>query len=106
MKRLIIILAILASCDANKEGSSSAFNAQVIGFNAEKCGCCWGWVIEYNGDTIKTSDDLVGETVGYEISEPIPVFIELGEKQEDCSAASTNNLVLKKDYYKVLNIRK
>lgn len=35
-------------------------------------------------DTIKPDNILIGETVGYEMSEPIDVCIQLGEKERDC----------------------
>ena len=41
--------------------------------------CCWGWVIKMGKDTIKSEDSRIGKLVGYEIKEPVKVFIELGE---------------------------
>lgn len=60
-------------------------NAQVLSFNPNKALCSWGWTIKLDNDTIKSGDVLIGKTVGYEINQPIDVFIQLGEKEKYCS---------------------
>lgn len=51
-----------------------------------------------DNDTIKSDDVLIGETIGYEITEPINVYIQLGEKERDCSE------ILGIDYYAIKRI--
>jgi hypothetical protein len=46
--------------------------------------CCWGWTILVGKETIKTTDPKLQEIVGFNISKPIPVFIELGERDIQC----------------------
>jgi len=83
------IFALFASCE---KGPTSG-DAEIIAFNPEKCGCCWGWTIKVGDETIKTDDVMIGELVGYRINKPIKVTVELGEQDETCS-----------DYYEVKNI--
>jgi hypothetical protein len=75
-------------------------NAQVLSFNAEKCGCCWGWTLKMGNDTIKSDDPIIGERVGYSITNPVNVYIELGELEKTCSEA------VGIDYYKVKQVVK
>jgi hypothetical protein len=85
MKTIILISIIIiffTSCSKDK----SVANAEIIKFHPEKCGCCWGWDIKYGNDTIRAVDVIVGNTVGYDISTPIPVYIEIGERDETCSS--------------------
>ena len=54
-----VLVLTISSCDkksqpTNEESQKIVANAEIVGFNQEKCGCCWGWVIVMNGDTIKT----------------------------------------------------
>ena len=60
-------------------------NAQVLSFNPNKDICSWGWTIKIDSDTIKSDDELIGKAVGYEINEPVNVFIQLGQKKDHCS---------------------
>jgi hypothetical protein len=54
--------------------------------------CSWGWTIKIDNDTIKSDDVLIGETIGYEITEPIDVYIQLGIKERECSMTVTTTL--------------
>lgn len=72
-------------------------NAQILSFNPDKEACSWGWTIKMDNDTIKSDDVIIGKTVGYEISEPIAVYIQLGIKERDCSMTG-------KDYYEIKRI--
>ncbi|HKM93694.1 MAG TPA: hypothetical protein VJY41_08595 [Prolixibacteraceae bacterium] len=75
-------------------------NSQILSFNPDKDACSWGWKIRMGNDTIKSDDVLIGKTVGYEIAEPINVYIQLGEKERSCSELVGLN------YYKIKRIIK
>jgi len=56
--------------------------AEIISFNPQKCGGCWGWIIKVGTDTIKTTDDLnigIGKNFGYRFNDPEKVYITLGD---------------------------
>ena len=100
---LSMILAFGSSC---KKGSSPLSddlkaNAEIIAFRAEKCGCCWGWVIRMGADTIKADRLPNADAIGYNISTPIPVYIELAGFKQDCSSMPATDPVRTKSYYTV-----
>lgn len=99
---ILSILTIATSCEKN--GNSQKNNAEIISFNSEKCICCWGWTIIIENDTIKTDNVIIGETVGYDITNPISVYLELGEKIRNCSNSGFNNLDFLRDYYEIKKI--
>ncbi len=69
-------------------------NAEVISFNASKCLCCWGWKIVVNDDTIYTDNWKVGKHVGFNITNPIPVYIEVGDPVENiCNSSSIFRII-------------
>ena len=78
---LVVIPLILSACEKDPIKA----NAEVISFNPLKCGCCWGWTINTGGKEIKTDNSNVGEIVGFEIDEPVLVYIELGKQDVNCS---------------------
>jgi hypothetical protein len=88
-----VLVIIISSC--KKDNVSNKINAEIIGFNSDKCMCCWGWTIKIGNDTIKSDNVIIGELVGYEIKDPIKVYIELGEIKTTCS-----------DYYNIKEIKK
>jgi hypothetical protein len=75
-------------------------NAKVLGFSTDKCQCCWGWTIKIDNDTIMSPDDIIGQKIGYNISTPIDVYVELGEIENTCSNNGNRN------YYKINQIIK
>ena len=97
MKKLILLslvfIALITSC--KNDNVSNGIDAEIIGFNPDKCMCCWGWTIKIGNHTIKSDNVIIGELVGYEIKEPIKVHIELGEIKATCG-----------DYYNINEIRK
>ena len=97
MKYLILFSLVLnifiSSC--RKDKVSNKINAEIIGFNSDKCMCCWGWTIKIGNDTIKSDNVSIGELVGYVIKEPIKVYMELGEIEPTCS-----------NYYNIKEIKK
>ena len=74
-------------------------NAQIIDFNPEKCGCCWGWTIKIGNDTIKSYDARIGKLIGYNINYPVNVYVEKGDLEQTCSGIGY-------DYYKLKTLIK
>ena len=60
-------------------------NAKIIDFNPDKCGCCWGWTIKIGNDTIKSEDEIIGKTVGYNRDYPVDIYMEKGDLEQTCS---------------------
>ena len=56
---------------------------EVIGFDMFKCGCCWGWIIKVDSDTIM-ADKLPNKSIPSKFEEPFPVDIVVGKKQDRC----------------------
>ncbi len=75
-------------------------NAQILSFNPDKLACSWGWKIKMNNDTIMSESGIIGNTVGYEISSPIDVYIQTGEKTRNCQESGSF------DYYDIERIIK
>jgi hypothetical protein len=105
--KFIIILALFTVCvssckhDSSSESSPLKANAEIIAFRSEKCVCCWGWVIRMGADTIKADMLPNSDLVGYNITTPIPVYIELGGIKQLCSAMNTDDPFYRKNYYEV-----
>lgn len=99
---ILSILTIASSCEKNANSHKS--NAEIISFNSEKCLCCWGWTIIIENDTIKADNVLIGETVGYDIINPISVYIELGDKTKTCSTSGFSNPEYLRDFYEIKKI--
>lgn len=102
--KLLLLIFFCFSCD--KFDTSVKLNAVIIGFNPDKCSCCWGWTIKTDNDTIKSDNAIIGETIGYDIQYPVNVYIEIGELEEKCSDLEFTNSELLRDYYKVIKIEK
>ncbi len=86
------LLIFLFGC--KRDPIKNIANAEVYKFNAEKCLCCWGWYVKKNDDTLKIDVLPNGVTISTVIIKPIPVYIELGEKKNNC-------LTIDYDYYLV-----
>ena len=86
----------------NKKDTTKA-NAEIIIFHAEKCMCCWGWEIKMNDSTttIRSYDSILSKTIGSEKKYPIPIYIELAEKEKNCSKPHSVF-----DNYKIKKIKK
>ncbi|MEK6614569.1 MAG: hypothetical protein AABZ32_00425 [Bacteroidota bacterium] len=102
MKKILVITCLFVLfCEnlfAQKITSDSTkANAEIIKLHMEKCMCCWGWEIKMNNDSIiRSGDSKIGNTIGYSaVKNPIPVYIELGEQEKDCSK-----------YYRIKKIKK
>ena len=92
MKRKVFLATILVmfligvnGCQKKNSIENSKFDAYIIGFNAEKCFCCWGWQIKIGNEIIKADSLPDISLVGYTINSQIPVEIETGEKKQVCS---------------------
>ncbi len=98
---IAMCIALLSSCnkETSSPGNAMKANAEIIDFRADKCGCCWGWVIRMGGDTIKVDSLPDIDAIGYNISSPIPVYVELGNIKEDCSSMPAGDQVRAKNYY-------
>jgi hypothetical protein len=92
---LLSLVFIIAISSCKKDTVSNNINAEIISFNSDKCMCCWGWTIKIGNDTIKSDNIIIGKLVGYEIKDPIKVYIDLGEIKATCS-----------NYYTIKEIKK
>ncbi len=90
-----MLIGLLFGAACSKNDNEIIKNAEIIGFDARKCSCCWGWEIKIGNDTIKSDNIIIGEIAGYDIEHPIKVNIKLGDKQTDCHL-----------YYDILSIEK
>ncbi len=75
---------MVLSVSCSKDDRNLESNAEIIGFTPEKCWCCWGWTIRIGNDLIKSDNIIIGEVVGYKITDPVKVYIELGELKTEC----------------------
>jgi hypothetical protein len=94
---LALFLILAAGCEKNKTFENSDYNAEITGFTADKCFCCWGWEIKIGDLTIKTDSLPDVSLIGYSISTPIPVRIETGKKKISCSGNP--------DYYEIKSLK-
>jgi len=97
-KLLFIILMFQIAFLSCKKSDEKIIDAQIIGFDITKCSCCWGWIIKFGNDTIKT-DSLPGD-FKMDGDFPIKVKLELGEMVKRCSDLK------RYDYYKIKSIEK
>jgi hypothetical protein len=92
---VFILLLLFISCEKSDKVQNQ--DIQIIGFDATKCYCCWGWVIKIKEDTIKTdhfpNDFQIGDKF------PIHVNLELGKKVRSCTNYG------RYDYYEIKWIR-
>jgi hypothetical protein len=93
----IIVAFILLSCEKHVKPDIEG-NGEILRFNPEKCMCCWGWDLKIGNDTLKIDSIPYNLQSPYEITNPIPVYVELGPRILDCSNLN------KYDYYKVIKI--
>ena len=77
------MIIILLGCQ--RDPIKHKANAEIYRFNAEKCFCCWGWYVKKDSDTLKIDQLPTGVTLTTDITKPIPVYIELGEKKNNCT---------------------
>jgi hypothetical protein len=92
---ILLFLLTITECEKDTNLSGMTANARITGFVAEKCFCCWGWVIEIDSKIIK-SENIPGLSLEEDISFPINVRISLGEQTQTCDEYS------KPAYYEVL----
>jgi hypothetical protein len=83
LKKILIFILFLFCCEKPKEACPEA-NGLVLGFDARKAYCLYGWKIKIGNDTILTASDIMYEKIGFDIKEPIPVYIEIKEMDTFC----------------------
>jgi hypothetical protein len=103
---IFTLVCLFLSCSKEKETGSETlktvmYRAEVIAFHAEKCACCWGWDIRIGNDTIRTADTKVEDVAGYTITDPVPVRVVLGAKDQGCS-----DIASFPDHYSIVSIEK
>jgi hypothetical protein len=103
---LLVILVVLTasfSCektDVVNDLENTDQKALLIGFNPDKCYCCWGWELKVGNDTIK-SDFLPGiDITTYTEGFPQEVSLIIGKEERDCSAFLVNHF----KYYEIEKI--
>jgi len=81
----LIIVILILSC--TKDESECNIKGELIGYDAEKCSCCPGFLIEYNSDTIKSYNIVenidvwsVVRAFGY----PISIRFSFKDSEGDC----------------------
>lgn len=50
---LLISILLISSCSKKDEDKGCLISGNVIGYNPDKCGCCSGWLITNDTDTLK-----------------------------------------------------
>ena len=77
MKLILIVLLptflFLSGC--NKPASSGKVNGVITGFDASKCGCCWGAIINIAGKTFRIESVPVAS--GIDLFGPYPINVSL-----------------------------
>ncbi len=86
MKRLFFIIYVLLIFSISCEKKELMSYAEVLSFNPDKCGCCWGWTIKVGNDIIKSADTRLADIVGYEFDKTIPIYLELGKRGNICTS--------------------
>lgn len=81
---LLLISVFLLGSSCNKGDASPKANAKVLSFSADKCMCCWGWTIQIGDSTIHSDDSKIADVIGYIITNPVDVYVELGSKDNLC----------------------
>ena len=80
---VLISLGVLVSCN---KSSNIDYNASVIGFNPDKAMCQYGWTIIYQGRIVKSDDQIIGSTIGFNPKFPVDVSIQVNEKGHMCNS--------------------
>lgn len=95
---LVLFVAGLFILGCSKEDPSQ-IHAEIIGFDARKCCCCcWGWIIKTENGIIKSDNLPHSERIGYDIKSPIPVILELGNRERECPNDGY-------DYYEIISLK-
>lgn len=70
---------------AQSHTESNKQQGEIIGFDPDKRGCCWGWIIKIDKDTIKADKMPNKEIRPGKVEKPIKVYLEVGDKSEHCT---------------------
>lgn len=97
---LLIVVFLFANCEKKDELVNKTTDVQIVGFVAEKCYCCWGWIINIGNKAIKTENipnlNYSPDTTVF----PINARITIGSKTIDCSELKLDMTQLP-DYYEI-----
>ena len=73
-------------------------NGELIGFDSRKCGCCWGWILESEGETYLIGewphDNFTPQPGDTTLQFPIAVAVEF-EKEVDCFESTSKVIATK-----------
>ncbi len=83
---ILVAILFLGTTDCGEEALTAADfkTTQIVGFESEKCFCCWGWIIKVGTDTIK-ADYIPGLRMSESIVFPIDARLSIGNRTTDCS---------------------
>ncbi len=91
---LLISVFLISSCSKTKDDNHCQISGSVIGYNPDKCGCCPGWLITNDTDTLKflnvPENEKLWDLVNY-YGYPIPVQYDYMNDNSSCS-----------DHYKIM----
>jgi hypothetical protein len=73
--------------------TKSMKSGQVLRFNFEKCGCCWGFVVKVENIEYIINDQKIFNLIDYtNITQPINIELEFGERNLDCQESVIHGL--------------
>ncbi len=85
---LLVSVLLISSCSKSKDDSVCQISGNVIGYNPDKCGCCPGWLITRDTDTLKfltvPQNEYLQELVDF-YGYPIPIRYEYKNDNSTCS---------------------
>jgi hypothetical protein len=96
---VFLCLFCLSNCDKVTVTENNKHSVQITGFIADKCVCCWGWVIKLEDRVIK-ADSIPGLDPGMNLTFPAKAVIEVGNRTRSCEGYGYGDSVLP-DYYEI-----
>ena len=89
---LILTLGLTSLAFTPKDGCTT--NAQVIGFDMTKCGCCWGWKIEVNNQTYIAKEIPGWDYPWIDTTVTYPIVIQLDYSVIRCNKINVTCITL------------
>jgi hypothetical protein len=81
---MILLLAFLFLTGCNKPAASGKVNGVITGFDASKCGCCWGAIVAIGDKTYRI--ESVPAASGIDLFGPYPINVSLSYTfQQGCN---------------------